>query len=178
MATSQSTTTGASAQNTPAHTSLSFVKVEHFGKRNQKLTSWFAVPDEPYEIGNATGYKVAAEFMAWLQTRPNDYITGLFVRDVISAACGVLAEPCSPVGTHCKRGAAVSFLDGMAACLMFAATRSNHQAYLAGQAQRSEDWAKESAQMEAERNRATGQRLAAARKARREARMAGTEVAQ
>lgn len=170
-------TTSTPTQSTgTSHTTLSFVKVEHRGKRNQRLTHWFAVPDEDYCTGNATGYRVTAELMAWVQSRPSNYATGMIVREVMAAAFAVLAEPCTPHKPD-RRGCAVSFLDAMAAFLMFAAQRSNHQAYLAGKAQRSEDWARESAQMDAERNRQTGQRLAAARRAKRAARMAEGEVA-
>jgi hypothetical protein len=173
MATSQSTTTGASPTTTPDYTSLSFVKVEYKGPRKQRLTNWFSVPDEDYCSGNATGYRVAAEFMAWLQTSPATYGTGMIVREIMGAAFAVLAQPHTQ-DKQDKRGAAVTFLDAMTAFLMFAAQRTNHQAYLEGKAQHSEDWAKKSAELEAERNRETGRRLAAARKAKREARMAGS----
>ena len=162
------TPTPTSGTSTHDHTSLSFVKVEYKGPRKQRLTDWFAVPNEDYCTGNATGYRVAAEFMSWLQTRPATYETGMIVREIMAAAFAVLAEPHTQ-GKTGRRGAAVTFLDSMAGFIQFAATHSNHQAYLAGQAQRSENWAKESAQREVERNRETGRRLAAARKAKREA---------
>lgn len=162
------TPTPTSGTSTHDHTSLSFVKVEYKGPRKQRLTDWFAVPNEDYCTGNATGYRVAAEFMSWLQTRPATYETGMIVREIMAAAFAVLAEPHTQGKTY-RRGAAVTFLESMAGFIQFAATHSNHQAYLAGQAQRSENWAKESAQREVERNRETGRRLAAARKAKREA---------
>lgn len=175
----EGTPTGASAQNTttsPDHHALSFVKVEFKGPRKQRLTDWFAVPDESYCDGNIRGYRVAAELMAWVQTNPADYGTGLVVREVMAEASAVLAQPHTPYGTPDRRGAAVGFLDAMAQCIQFVAHNSNHQAYFAGKAQQSETWAKESALRDAERNRETGRRLAAARKAKREARMAGSEV--
>lgn len=155
----------------PDHTSLSFVKVEHKGKRNQRLTSWFNVPDEDYGTGNATGCRVAGELMAWLQTSQATYDTGLHIRSVVGAAFKVLEEPFTPHKPD-KHGAAVGFLDAMMSFLMFAAQRSNHQEFLAGKAQLMEQWAREVEQAEVERNRQTGQRLAAARKAKRAARMA------
>lgn len=161
-------TTGTPAQNTNDHTSLSFVRVEHHGKRNQRLTHWFDAPAESYVTGNATGFKLAKEFMAWLQNRPADYETGMIVREVMQAAFAVLSEPCK-TGQLDRRGSAVTFLDSVASFLMYAATHSDHQAYLAGRVQRSETWERESAEIDAARNRATGQRLAAARKAKREA---------
>lgn len=169
------TSTGTTTQNTHDHTSLSFVKVEYKGPRKQRLTDWFAVPAETYVAGNITGYKIAGEFMAWLKNQPSNYATGLCVRDVMEAAFEALEEP-SQFDKPDRRGCAVTFLDAMTAFLMFAATHCDHQAYLAGRVQRSADWARESAQMEAERNRETGRRLAAARKAKREARMAGSGV--
>lgn len=169
------TSTGASAQNNHDHTTLSFIRVEFKGPRKQRLTDWFNVPDEDYGSGNARGYRVAAEFMSWVQSRPASYETGMIVREIMAAAFAVLAAPCSP-GTHCKRGAAVSFLDAMAECVMFVAGCTNHQTYLEGKAQHSEDWKKESALRDSERNRETGRRLAAARAAKRAARMAESEV--
>lgn len=176
MTKASDTTTGASpTTQTNDHTSLSFVRIEHKGPRRQRITHWFAVPDESYCDGNIRGYRVAAEFMAWLQNRPADYLTTLCVRDVISAACDVLAQPHTPNGND-RRGCAVSFLDAMADAIKFAAQHSNHAVCLPSRAQRSETWAKESAERDAERNRQTGQRLAAARKAKREARMAESGV--
>ncbi|MBK7001826.1 MAG: hypothetical protein IPH35_18165 [Rhodoferax sp.] len=176
MATANTTPTPTSG-NTPDHLALSFVKVESKGPRNQKITHWFAVPPESYVTGNATGYRVAGEFMAWLKNQPSNYITGLCVRDVMAAAFKALEEPFAH-GKPDRRGAAVSFLDAMADFLMFAASHSNHAVYLPARAQRSEDWARESAEIERERNRQIGKRLAVARAAKREARMAESEVLQ
>ena len=168
MATANSTTTGASPTTTPDHHTLSFVRVEHHGKRQQRLTTWFNVPAETYGAGNITGYKIAAEFMAWLKNQPSNYSTGLCVREVLKAAFEALEEP-SQFDKPDRRGCAVTFTEAMTAFLMFAAIHCDHQSFLSAKAQRYADWARESAQSDIERNLATGQRLAAARAAKRAA---------
>ena len=109
---------------------LSFVKVQFKGRRNQRVTDWFAVPDESYGDGNTTGFKVAAELMAYVQATTNNFV----LREVIEAAGKVRHDtdvmPCS-ADIADRRGAAVTFLNSMADFIHWSASNCDHQLYLA-----------------------------------------------
>lgn len=102
---------------------LSFWTERGGAKGRRASHSPFDVPLEAYVQGNATGYRVAAELLGAIRSGAlDDGFCWLKVRRVIEAAVQALQEdPSKGVDEPSRKGAAVTFLDVMATCVMGAA---------------------------------------------------------
>lgn len=153
----------------PAYAALSFVRIDFKGKRSQRVTTWLCVPDEAYGDGWITGLKVVKELMQFAKENAN-HDGQSAIQNVTEEAQSVIRSTAGQMtDAGDKRGAACAIAWSMAEFALFASLHCDHSAFIDSKIQRQLDWQEEFRLRDAERNRATGKRLAAARAAKRAA---------
>ena len=115
----------------PAYASLSFVRRYKLPRQRYLRVDWFSPPDEEYGDGNITGYKAALEFFQFLKTNPDDQV---IARDVIQAVARVFSDD-HDLYAKDKRGATVTFLEGIVSAVQFMARRGNFDQFFADRIQ-------------------------------------------
>lgn len=109
----------------PAYSKLSFVKYERTSKEYYRVTNWFNVPDEEYGDGNITGFMAVSELAQWVKDNPDSEWE---IKEVIAEAMRI-REGGYVQDKLDKRGAAVTFLNGITSAVMFLANHADFKTH-------------------------------------------------
>jgi hypothetical protein len=159
-----------------ARESLPFITTDKQNPKQRKINH-FDVPATDYTHGHIVGTLALCSLMDWHKEH-GGYLDGITVRAVIKAALEVLDDEAAPYDRPCKRGAAVSFIDGMVKMFWFASGKVDIDLYREKETAKYEasikaDIEREAKEREAKRRAAFVERMKAARAAKRERRLNG-----